>query len=294
MTAFGAYDAPAVAADPLPEAAAAPGWSASLALEYARDGERTVLARRAHVGPLVVQRPLYPEGPEVCQTIVVHPPAGIAGGDSLAIDVVAGAGARVQITTPGAARWYRSARATARQRVHVRIEPGATLEWLPQETIVFDSAIADIGFAAQLEDDAALIAWDVACLGRAASGERFTNGRLRQQTRIARDATPLFVERLALAGDDALMASPVGLNGASVFGTFVAAGANVPDATMTSCRSLFVADHEVAVTRMRSCLVARYRGGSAQRARSCFTALWGVLRPGLIGRPAVVPRIWNT
>ena len=76
---------------PAPSCAGA-GWRAELRLAYQRRGARTVLVERAHRGPLVVQRPLYPEGETVCHTILVHPPAGIAGGDRLALVGASGSG----------------------------------------------------------------------------------------------------------------------------------------------------------------------------------------------------------
>ena len=114
-------DSPGIAAetptdDRVDRHGAATGWDARLALRFECDGARTVLRGRAHVGPLRVQKALYPEDATVCQVVVVHPPAGIVGGDSLAIDVAVGEGAHAQATTPGAAKWYRSAGRFARQR----------------------------------------------------------------------------------------------------------------------------------------------------------------------------------
>src|SRR5690606_241023 len=117
-------------------------WCGELALEYERRAARTVLARRRHVGPLQVQKPFYPEGPQVCHGIVLHPPGGIAGGDDLRIDIRVGTQAAVVLTTPGAGKWYRSRSATsaARQRMRLHVGSDASLEWLPQPTIVFDGA----------------------------------------------------------------------------------------------------------------------------------------------------------
>jgi hypothetical protein len=90
-------------------------WDARLALAFARVGERSVMTHREHRGPLVVQKALHPEGPGVCQCVIVHPPAGIAGGDRLWLDVALGRDSFVQLTTPGAAKWYRSAGRSASQ-----------------------------------------------------------------------------------------------------------------------------------------------------------------------------------
>src|SRR5450432_4225354 len=109
----------------------APSWRATLDLRYERVEGRSVLVERSHSGPLRVQKTLYPEGDAVCQNIVVHPPGGIVGGDALAISASAGTGSHVQLTTPGAAKWYGSAGAAARQRVVLRVAGRAAIEWLP-------------------------------------------------------------------------------------------------------------------------------------------------------------------
>src|SRR6186997_1982361 len=115
-------------------------WRAELALGYERRGPRTVLATRRHDGPLVVQKALYPEGDAVCHGIIVHPPAGIAGGDELDLQARVGAGAQALLTTPGATKWYRSAGALASSHIRWTVDADAALEWLPQETIVFSGA----------------------------------------------------------------------------------------------------------------------------------------------------------
>src|SRR5690606_35765534 len=119
-------------------------WRANLMLRFARRDARTILAERSHVGPLVVQKTLHPEGDATCHAVIVHPPGGIAGGDELQFDVAAGPAARALLTTPGAGKWYKSHGRVAQQRLNFSIADDALLEWLPQETIVFDAANAQM------------------------------------------------------------------------------------------------------------------------------------------------------
>ncbi len=264
-------------------------WKAELSLEFERRGARTVLAKRRHEGPLAVQKPLYPEGEAVCHAIVVHPPAGIAGGDELEISVHANENAHALLTTPGAGKWYRSAGPWALQRLAFTVR--GCLEWLPQETIVYDAALADMQCEVELAADARYIGWEILCLGRAGAGERFTRGEIRIETRIARNGKPLWFERGRIQGGGKLMYSEAGLQGRSVCATLLACAPEFGKGLIDKMRSCAP---QAAVTLLPGVLVARYLGGSSEEAKRCFTRLWSLARPALCAREAVEPRIWRT
>jgi len=271
-------------------------WQASLELGFERRGESTILARREHRGPLRVQKALYPEGPRVCHAIVLHPPAGIAGGDQLDIRVDAAAASQALLTTPGAGKWYRSGGAQAAQRVHARVGAGATVEWLPQESIVFSGARAGMHTTVELEPGGCYVGVETICFGRRASGETFERGSLRLATDIRIDGRLVWRERGAIDGGSPLLVSPIGLAGFSVCSTVLAAGAEVDAETLAACRR--TASKEMGarcgVSALPQLFVGRYLGHSAEAAREWFVALWQCLRPTIIGREAAAPRIWNT
>jgi urease accessory protein len=269
-------------------------WRARLDLGFDRDGGRTRLARRSHEGPLVVQKPLYPEGNAVCQCIVVHPPGGIAGGDHLRLSVDVGPGAHAQLTTPGAAKWYRADGRPSAQCLDFSVAAGAVLEWLPQSSILFDGIDARSDVRVRLARESVYIAFDVVCLGRTASNERFDHGTWRQRIEIERDDALVWSERAVLRGGEALLDAQPGLNAAPVFGTFVAMAAHIPDDLIAACRAPAPARGEGSVTRLPQAIVGRYLGESTEAAHGYFSALWTIVRPVLAGRAAVPPRIWST
>ncbi|HEV8646329.1 MAG TPA: urease accessory protein UreD [Burkholderiales bacterium] len=277
------------------EAVALRTWDAALDLAYAMRCGRTVLARRSSRGPLAVQKSLYPEGDRVCHTIVLHPPGGIAGGDRLTITVNLQAGANALLTTPGATKWYRSAMLEAAQDVEIAAAAGAVCEWLPQENIFFNATNGRNAIAVSLEPAAVYCGWDVMCLGRAASGERFESGSVRQRLRVTRAGQPLFEELGTIEGGGALLDSPVGMAGFTVCGTFLLAGIEISKPSLDECRDAAPAGKaRWGVTRMPDLLVARYLGSSAEEAREYFVRIWKIVRPLYSQRAMQIPRIWAT
>ena len=221
----------------------------------------------------------------------MHPPGGIAGGDRLDIRAHVGAGAWAQLTSPGAAKWYRAS-GPAFQQLELTVEAGATLEWLPQETIVFSAAQAELTTRIDLQGDARLFYWDVVALGRPASGERFDLGHFQAHLDIRRDGQLLWHERQRIVGADGLLDSPIGLDGQPVFATLLLTGDIEPE-LLESCRAL---PHAVRgdLTQLPGLLVARCLASEALLARGWLIDLWRLLRPAVLGREAVSPRIWST
>ncbi|MDP1525795.1 MAG: urease accessory protein UreD [Rhodocyclaceae bacterium] len=277
--------------DPSPTA-----WQARLDLGFERRDAATILARRHHLGPLRIQKALYPEGPELCHAIVLHPPAGICGGDQLRIDIEVGADAQALLTTPGAGKWYRSSGQAAEQRVNIKVGAGGTAEWLPQESIVFDGAEARMRTVVDLAEGARYLGVETLCFGRRASGETFARGSLHLASDIRLAGQPVWHERGRIDGGSALLHSPIGLAGFGVCSTVLAAGFATPPETLTACRGTTSAEDaaQFGVSALPQVFVARYLGHSTEAARAWFVALWQHLRPVFIGREMAVPRIWNT
>jgi urease accessory protein len=279
-------------------------WHATLDLHFRADAPRTTLARR-HTGPLVVQKALYPEGPGVCHAIVVHPPGGIAGGDRLTLAAHAADGAHGLLTTPGATRWYKAAGRPAAQHVSLRVD--GRLEWLPQETLVFDAAEVASTIDIDVGPRGATVGWDVVALGRQAAGEAFANGCFAQTIRLVADGQLQWIERTRIVGGDRLLDSPVGLDGHRVFGCLWAWGPAWSEEALAEVRAaLATAAPDVAADAATPAaragvtllaprlLVARALGGGTACVREALAAVWSAVRPAVVGLAATPPRIWAT
>jgi urease accessory protein len=275
------------------------GWHGSLALRYRRRDERTLVHDR-HEGPLRVLKSLHPEGAEVCHSVLVHPPGGVVGGDTLAIEIGLEAGAHALLTTPGATRFYRSAGATATQALAVRAEAGARLEWLPLETIAYSGCIAENRSRFLLAPGAEMIGWDITALGLPASSQPFVTGRFTQ----AIELPGCWLERGTMRGDDRpLLESPLGWAGHSVLATlWFAAGTALAeprrDALLEAARELMRDDPlrplaGVSAVQPRV-VVARALAPRVEPAMALLTRIWGAWRIAAWERAPCAPRVWQT
>ena len=277
--------------DMLPPAGdAAGGWNAELQLRFAPVHGKTVIAHRRHVGPLLVQRPFHPEGP-VCHVYILHPPGGVVAGDQLTLDIDALGGSAALLTTPAAGKFYRSGGGgRARQSIALRVAAGASLEWLPQETIFYEGAQAESRISIDLEPGGRFIGWDVVALGRPAAGEGFSAGKVGLDFRIKQGAEPRYLERTVL--DPAAFAAPWGLAGQPAFGTLFATPSTAEH--LEAVRELIGDEPERGVTRVGDLLICRGRDRRADRLRAFFQQVWVCVRHEVIGHKACAPRIWAT
>ena len=213
-------------------------WHARLSLNLKLEACRCV-ARFEHDGPLRILQTLYPEGDAISHNVLVHPPSGLVGGDTLELAVHAAPGAHGLVTTPGASRFYRSDGETAVQRTSIVLEEGARFEWLPLEAICYSGCIAENHVAMDLAPGAELIGWDVAALGLPAAQLPFVQGSLLQHLELR----SVWLERGRIgAADSRLLDGPLGLAGFFCNGEIGPVGGKNFVHGYTAALALFVQD----------------------------------------------------
>jgi len=275
------------------------GWHGSLALHYRSDGGRTRVHDR-HDGPLRVLKSFHPEGESVCHSVLVHPPGGIVGGDTLAIEIEIDPDAHALVTTPGATRFYRNLGEPAMQSLTARVAAGSRLEWLPLETLAYSGCIAENRARFALAPGAEMIGWDLTALGLPASEQPFVAGRFTQSIELA----GRWLERGMVRGDDpALLDSPLGWAGQRTLATlwFAAGEAIVAarrdrllDAARAACDTHPLGRHAGATAVDPGVIVVRVLAPRVEPAMALLAAIWRTWRLVAWQLEASPPRVWRT
>lgn len=273
-------------------------WQAQLDLKFEAAADthsqslRTNL-KHHHVGPLRIQKALYPDGPSCCHALILHPPDGIATGDKLTINVDVDKEAHALITTPGASKWYGAFESgLATQTININI--AGCLEWLPTETIVFNDAHAKSHLDIKVEPDGSMIGWDLLIFGRAAKLETFQNGCFDQTLSIKLDEVLIWIDRLYLKGGDPLFQSPVGLRGHYAVSTCWAVAPKDFTFKEEQLHALRLAVPSIAFTLVHPRVLVGRQLSDPISLRKSLEMAWHWLKTCWFNKPAVPPRIWST
>jgi len=279
-------------------------WHGALELRYLVDrsgGSPRCIVRDRHDGPLRVLAALHREGPAVCHSVIVHPPGGIVGGDTLALDIAVGDGAHALVTTPGATRFYRSAGEPATQSVAAAVADGGRHEWLPLETLVYSAALAESRSTFHLAPGAEMIGREVVALGLPTADLPFVQGHFTQHLELP----GVWLERGRLdARDTALLDSPMGLAGRRVLATqWFAAGRPIEparrEALLEAARAADPGAGDAVV--IHGCtsphdrlVVLRALAHRVEPALELLNRVWAAWRRAAWDMAAPPPRIWRT
>ncbi|MDW3094387.1 MAG: urease accessory protein UreD [Gammaproteobacteria bacterium] len=270
-------------------------WKATLDLCFAQRNNKTNLTSKKHSGPLIVQKPFYPEANGCCHIYLIHPPGGIVGGDSLNLSAQLDENSHALITTPAATKFYRSTGIQASQNQVINLKENAILEWLPQETVYFNDTNAASTTRINLNKSNRFFAWEIQCLGLPAQQEYFISGQCRQKLEIWREDKPVLLETNRLIGGDELLNASWGLQGHKSVGTFVISDGDATiDIETINTEALKFKGLSNSYTSMNGLLIIRAMSAYAEIIKKFFAALWEVLRPQILQLESSTPRIWHT
>lgn len=282
---------------PLPAASRSgrsPAWQGRLRLVFERRDGRTVLARRQQAGPVAVQRPFHP-GDGACHVYLLHPPGGLARDDRIEASIEVRSGGAALVTTPAATKVYRGPLQSSVTQC-LDVGPGAGLEWLPQETILFGGSCYRARTHVRLARDARFGGWDIVTLGRPASGDGYETGAAHLEIGIDVGEEHRLVERQAwnrVAGDPApVLTAPWGLGGNRTLASYYAYPADAD--TLERARNLIGDCAATGATLLDDLLVVRTLAGDVECARRLLTRVWEGLRRTVSGLAPSPPRVWAT
>lgn len=271
-------------------------WQGILELDYQKINNSTQLVKAYSQAPLKIQRSFYPEGKEICHSIILHTAGGMVGGDRLSQTINLQPETQVVLTTPAASKIYRSSGETAQNHINIEVEKQAYLEFIPRETIIFNGAIFSQKIRVNLAESACYLGWEITRFGRTARGEIFHQGQWKSCTEIWQNNCPVWIDRQGFIASPEILNSPHSLGGQPVIASLIWVGQPVSEDIIKTIRQLWEqreTSSQAGVTQLISGLLCRYRGNSTQEVIDWFTGVWQLLRQNYTGKSIVKPRVWQ-
>jgi urease accessory protein len=261
---------------------------------FANDGTGTRLVHLYNRDPLRFLFPTPATG-DCLQAGLVTTSGGLVGGDRLSIDIATNERAIASISPSAAEKVYRSTGADTEMDVSLRAESESWLEWLPQETILFNDSRLKRVTRIDTNGDARVFAGEILVFGRIGRGERLTRGLVRECWEVRRDGHLTWADTLHLDGDiEGTIAHPAGFDGATAAATAIYAGPD-SDARLKDARASLndLPGVRSAATAVNGVVVIRFLGRDARILRTAFGKFWAAFRHRAAKLPAALPRLWH-
>lgn len=238
-------------------------------------------------------RLLFPEPePDECSiAALLNTGGGLAGGDRVEVALRLDPGTRLTLATAAAEKLYRSLGPATRIGIALDVAPGAALEWIPQETILFDAAGLERRTEVALHGDARLLAVESLVFGRAARGETIDRLSLRDAWRIRRDGRLVWADALRM--DAAALRHPLGFDAAGAYATLLCAGPDVATLLPLLRGALDGSSTRAGATIPTQGLLLARLLGEAGAVRATLSRALSALRVPFLGQPARLPRLWT-
>jgi urease accessory protein len=257
-------------------------------LAFANRNNRNSIVERYASAPVRILTPSIQGG--IPEAVLANTSGGIAGGDTSHVDILVAQNAQALVTGQAAEKIYRSIDMPASIRTVIKIEDGSTLEYLPQESILFDGAKLNRAVNISLGARSCLLLSEMFVLGRWAMNEDFTRGIFLDRWSIDVAGQPIWREGLRIEGGLSSLSSSLGFANARALATIFYAGANAAE-VLGLARD--VIGPMGGATIVRGMLVVRMLGNEAGMLKQQLSEIISIIRAAALGRPAEVPRVWR-
>ena len=257
-------------------------------LAFANRDNRNSIVERYASAPVRILTPSVQGG--IPEAVLANTSGGIAGGDTSHFDILVAQNAQALVTGQAAEKIYRSIDMPASIRTVIKIEDGSTLEYLPQESILFDGAKLNRAVNISLGARSCLLLSEMFVLGRWAMNEDFTRGIFLDRWSIDVAGQPIWREGLRVEGGLSSLSSSLGFANARALATIFYAGANAAE-VLGLARD--VIGPMGGATIVRGMLVVRMLGNEAGMLKQQLSEIISIIRAAALGRPAEVPRVWR-
>jgi urease accessory protein len=229
----------------------------------------------------------FPKGP-LCEGVLINTGGGMAGGDSITVDIALDKQAKAVVSTQSAEKIYKAQSEASTSSVHLSLAEGSQLAWLPQETLLFSGAKLNRKFRVDMAVDATLTLFEGLIFGRGAMGERISDGTFRDSWRIKRGGKLVFADDVSIDGAmaDRLDRPAVG-NGARAVATFLYLAPDAEARLDAAGLALENSLCECGASAWNGMLIARFAAVDPSALRQSATRFLNQFRA------VSIPRVWQ-